>query len=198
MDSTFASSDSSLPDSPACPALVEWQQAFWWVSHSSQLCIVSKFAECGLYPFAQLLDENVEQTGPSTSPQETLLVTGLLLDSMPLITNLWALPVSQFSIHITVHSSVPHFLSLITKLLWGAVRNALLKSKVRNSHCSPCIYIPSYDTLFNYSYPLVYYPPSVLLQFVVYIIFPWCNNHKSGKSKLQAPDSTDKGGSDNG
>jgi len=35
--------------------------AFWCVSHSSQLCIISKLTEGGLYPFIQVIDEDVEQ-----------------------------------------------------------------------------------------------------------------------------------------
>jgi len=35
--------------------------AFWHVSLSSQLDIIYKLAEGGLYPFIQVTDENVEQ-----------------------------------------------------------------------------------------------------------------------------------------
>jgi len=35
--------------------------AFQCVRHSSQLCIISKLAEGGLYPFIQVADEDVEQ-----------------------------------------------------------------------------------------------------------------------------------------
>ena len=35
--------------------------AFWCVSHSSQLCIISRLDVDGLYPFIQVTDESVEQ-----------------------------------------------------------------------------------------------------------------------------------------
>jgi len=35
--------------------------AFWCVGYSSQLCITSKLAEAGLYPFVQVTDEDAEQ-----------------------------------------------------------------------------------------------------------------------------------------
>ena len=52
---------------PLCPTLQPVQvslngsTAFWCVSHSSQLCIIGVFVEGGLYPFVQVIDEDVEQ-----------------------------------------------------------------------------------------------------------------------------------------
>ena len=52
---------------PLCPTLqtiqvfLKGSTAFCCVSHSSQLHIISKFAEGGLYPFIQVIDEDVEQ-----------------------------------------------------------------------------------------------------------------------------------------
>ena len=45
------------------------------------------------------LMKKLNKTGPSTDPWGTSLVTSLQLDSAPLITTLWVLPFSQFSIH---------------------------------------------------------------------------------------------------
>ena len=41
--------------------LLNGSTAFWAVSHSSQLCTISKHAEGGLCPFIQVTDEDVEQ-----------------------------------------------------------------------------------------------------------------------------------------
>jgi len=68
-----------------CPALQSVQAllngntAFRCVSHSSQLCIISKLAEGGLYPFIQVINEDVEQDQTQYQPH-TSLATGLQLD----------------------------------------------------------------------------------------------------------------------
>jgi len=41
---------------------------FWCASHSSQLCIISKLAKGGLYPFIQVMDESVEQDQTQYDP----------------------------------------------------------------------------------------------------------------------------------
>ena len=52
---------------PPCPALqsvwvsLNGSTALQCVSHSSLLCIISKLTEGGLYPFIQVVDEDVEQ-----------------------------------------------------------------------------------------------------------------------------------------
>ena len=79
----------------------------------------------------------LNKTGSSTSHWEHYLSTDLQLDSALMITTLWALPVSKFSIHLTVHSSIPHFLSLSTRMLWETVSKALLKSKCTTSFALP-------------------------------------------------------------
>ena len=64
-DSTLAI--VKLHQVPPCPTLQSVQvllnnsTAFFCVSHSSQLCIISKLAEGGLYPFLQVGVEDVEQ-----------------------------------------------------------------------------------------------------------------------------------------
>jgi len=64
-------------------------------------------------PSSRSLMKMLSETGPSTDPWGTLLAIGLQLDSAPLITAVWVLAVSQFSSHLTVHSSVPYFLPYI-------------------------------------------------------------------------------------
>jgi len=63
---------------PSCPtlqtALVLFNSstAFWCVSHSSQLPIISKLTECGLFvPSSRLLMKMLNKTGPSTDPWGT-------------------------------------------------------------------------------------------------------------------------------
>ena len=41
---------------------------FWCVSHSFQLCIISKIAEGVLYPFIQVIDEDAEQIQAQYQP----------------------------------------------------------------------------------------------------------------------------------
>ncbi|KAK4807192.1 hypothetical protein QYF61_024312 [Mycteria americana] len=60
-------------------------------------------------------------------PRDTLLVTGLQLDFVPLITTLWAQPFSQFSVHLTVCSSSPYINSFSMRTLQE--KKALLKSR---------------------------------------------------------------------
>ena len=56
----------------------------WRVSHFSQFGVINKLAAGTLCP---IID-----------PWGTLLITGLQLDFVPLITNLWAWPCIQFSV----------------------------------------------------------------------------------------------------
>ena len=51
-------------------------------------------------PSSESLMKMLNKLGPSSDPCGALLATGLQLDSAPLITTLWALPVSQFSVHL--------------------------------------------------------------------------------------------------
>ena len=84
-----------------CPALQSVQvllngsTAFWCVSHSSQLCIISRFAEGAFYPFIQVTNEFAEQDWTQYLPWETPLGYRLPIDSASLITTLWALTVSR-------------------------------------------------------------------------------------------------------
>jgi len=53
-----------VPPSPALQILLVSQNvsaAFWHVSQSFQFCNISKLAEHALYPFIQIIDEDVEQ-----------------------------------------------------------------------------------------------------------------------------------------
>ena len=64
----------------ACPGLAEGSTAFWCVSHSSQLCIISKLAEGALHPFIQLMDGGVKRDRAQYQPHGTQLATGLQPD----------------------------------------------------------------------------------------------------------------------
>ena len=80
----------------------------------------------------RLLKKRLNKTGTSTNLWGIPLVTGLQLDSAPLMATLWVLPLSQFSIHLTVqsvHSSSPLFMSFPVRMLWEIASKALLKSR---------------------------------------------------------------------
>ncbi|KAK4810833.1 hypothetical protein QYF61_008805 [Mycteria americana] len=68
----------------------------WHISHSSQICVISKLAEGTLCLIIQIINEDVEHDRTQYWGQYwgTPLVTGLQLDFMPLITTLWAWPFS--------------------------------------------------------------------------------------------------------
>ena len=51
-------------------------------------------------PVIQVVNEDLNRTGPSVDPWGTLLVTGLQQDFIPLITTLQGLLLGQFSIHL--------------------------------------------------------------------------------------------------
>lgn len=71
-------------------------------------------------PLFRLLMKMLHNNGPITDLWGRPLVTGLQIDSVPLITSLWAPPVSQFSFHFSIQISIPLFLCLPTRTLWGA------------------------------------------------------------------------------
>jgi len=75
----------------------------------------------------------LNKTEPSIDPWGIPLVTGLQPDSALLMIILWTLLVSQFSICLIVHLSIPCFLSFITRMLWEMVSNALLTSRYTTS-----------------------------------------------------------------
>ena len=58
-------------------------------------------------PSSRLLVKMLNKTEPSTDPRGRPLITDLQADLALLMTTLSALPVSQFSIHLTVHSYIP-------------------------------------------------------------------------------------------
>lgn len=72
--------------------------------------------------------KTLKNTGLVTDPWGTLLDTGLQLNSVILITVHQALPISKFSIHLPVYSSIQCFLSLLTRMSWETTSKALLKS----------------------------------------------------------------------
>lgn len=63
----------------------------------------------------------LNRIGPGVEPWHTPLMTGLQLDFMRLITTLWALQLSRFSIHLTAHWFTLYFTSLFMRILWGTV-----------------------------------------------------------------------------
>ena len=89
----------------------------------------ANFLRVDSIPSSRSLTRMLNMIGPSYHLWTTLLVTGLQLDTMPPITTLWALPVSQFSTYLTFHSSILYFLSFMASMLWETVLNALLKSR---------------------------------------------------------------------
>lgn len=108
--------------------------------------IPPKLAEGGLCPFIQVTGSPMKTTRPSINPWGTPLVTGLHLDSVPLITTLWALPLRQFLTHLNIHSSIPRFLSFITKDVVRYTVKSLAEVNVHSIHCSLLIY-PASDAI---------------------------------------------------
>jgi len=90
-------------------------------------------------PSSSSLMKKLNKIGPSTDPWGTLQVTGLQLDSAPLMTTLRALPFSQFSVHLTVYSSSPRFL---VRSLGGF--------KVDTIHCTTPVYPASHAIVESY------------------------------------------------
>ena len=85
---------------------------------------------------SRLLMKMLNKTEPRTDPWGTLL-TDLQSDSALLMTTLWALSVSPFSIHLTVYSSIPHFLSFITRVLWETVLKPCWSQGIQHALLSP-------------------------------------------------------------
>lgn len=68
----------------------------------------------------------------SINSRVILQMTDLDLELMPLITTLWVLQFSQYSIYPTVHWFCTYFISLSTKMLWETA----LKANIDNTHYS--------------------------------------------------------------
>ena len=78
--------------------------------------------------------------GPSTDPWGTPEVTGTECESSPARTTLCVLFSRKLFSHCNVVASMPHLNNLYSKLLWGTLSNALLKSITMTSVCPPpCI-----------------------------------------------------------
>jgi len=101
-----------------------------------------------------MLLKMLKKTRPITNPWRTSLATDLHLDYVPLITTLWALWDSQFSIHLTLCSSIPQLLSLLMRMLWDAVSNTLLKSRYK----SPFNYPTGHDSTEGYQIGQAWFP----------------------------------------
>lgn len=100
---------------PLCPSLqplklpLKGYTALCGIGHSSQVCVISRLAEDTSGPSSKSLMEKLNSTGPCIEPWGTPLLTGIQLDPVAVIKILWDLPLSQVSIHLTVHSSRLHF-----------------------------------------------------------------------------------------
>jgi len=79
---------SSCPTLQPVQVLLNGSTAFWCAIHSSQLCIISKLAETGLYPYIHVISEDISKTRPSINPWGAPLATGLQPDCVPLFTTL--------------------------------------------------------------------------------------------------------------
>lgn len=62
----------------------------WCNDHSSQFCIIGKLCEMHSVPSSRSLMKLLNSIGPIVDPWEAPVVTGLCLDFVLLITNLWA------------------------------------------------------------------------------------------------------------
>ena len=128
---------------PSCPApqpvqiLLNGSTAFQHVSHPSQLCILSKVAEGGLYPFIWVTDEDVEQDrtqqrllGSITSyrPPDRLCAT----DDNPLSSA--SQPVLNLPHHPLIYPTSSKFHNM--EVVGDGVKS-LTEVKVHNIHCSP-------------------------------------------------------------
>lgn len=76
--------------------------------------------------------KTLTETGPHPDHWGTPQTLGLQVDSAPLITTLRALPFTQFSIHLTLHSSNPHFLSFPTRIFRETASKALCELDSEN------------------------------------------------------------------
>lgn len=78
----------------------------------------------------QVINEDTKPMGVSTNPWGAPLVTGLHLNFMPPITNVWAWQFSQFSTHLTIHSS-SQYSTLSMKMLYKTLLKHLVKSRLK-------------------------------------------------------------------
>lgn len=97
---------------------------FW--CNSTEPAIISKPAEGAPCAFIQVINEKLNNTGPSTGSWGTPLAAGFQPDSVLH----WALP---FLIFLAVHLYYPHFLSILVRILWETVLKALLKYRQTTS-----------------------------------------------------------------
>ena len=127
---------------PLCPTLQSVQvllnagTGFWCVSHSSQLCIISKLAEDGLCPFIQVVDEDVKQ-GQTQHQARGNMASYRPPTSFCEPDDNTLRSANQPVLNLLHHPHIPHFLSFITRMLWEAVSNALLKSRYTASTALP-------------------------------------------------------------
>lgn len=118
----------------------------WDISHSSDLCVVSKLAEVHSIPSTRSLTNKLNRTGLDMDPWRTPLATGLQLDC---VTDHNPMSSSIQPVYLTVHSSTPYFLSLPTRMLWESAKS-LTDIKVDIIHCSPLIHPASHSIIEGY------------------------------------------------
>ncbi|KAK4822933.1 hypothetical protein QYF61_023433 [Mycteria americana] len=80
----------------------------------TQFGVICKLSEGTLNPLMQIIDKDINKTGPKTEPWGTLLVTGCLLDLTPFTTTLWAWPSSQFFTQRRVAEPLPKGLAYLS------------------------------------------------------------------------------------
>lgn len=101
----------------------------WCISHSSHLYVFCKLYEGTLCPISQITKEQViKRTGSSTDSWSTSLVTPVKVDSMTNIF-IWACPLIQFSVHLTVYSFSLYSITFFMRILWKSTQKALLMSR---------------------------------------------------------------------
>uniref|UniRef100_A0A8D2PZR9 P2X purinoceptor n=1 Tax=Varanus komodoensis TaxID=61221 RepID=A0A8D2PZR9_VARKO len=88
-------------------------------------------------PSSMSLMKRLNRIGPRTEPWGTLLVTGRHPDDSPLMVTLRFLSVNHALMHRSVLWCIPKLLSFSTRISWGALSKALLKSRHTTFTASP-------------------------------------------------------------
>ena len=119
------------------------------ISHSSQHCIISKLAEGGLYPFIQVIDEDVEQDQTQYqslgNTNRFRPLTRLTIDHNPMSFTSQPVLSSPQCPHIYPALSMLHY-----KYVVGDSVKCLAEVKIQNIHCSSLIYPASDGVIEGY------------------------------------------------
>ena len=123
--------------------------AFRCIHQSSQLCIISKLAEGGLYPFIQVIDEDVEQDQTQYqslgNTNRFRPLTRLTIDHNPMSFTSQPVLSSPQCPHIYPALSMLHY-----KYVVGDSVKCLAEVKIQNIHCSSLIYPASDGVIEGY------------------------------------------------